>query len=84
MISHQVAYYDLAFLLSSQLMENLTKMLAYAAENHFLSLFRDKNNMIPAIPCCMSKTLVLSHWEHPISWRRLEVPFDRSTRSNLG
>jgi hypothetical protein len=62
-----------------------------ATENHFLPLFWYKNNMIPAISCCMGKTLVLSHWEHPISWRRrrrrrrrrLEVPFDHSTQSNL-
>ena len=63
MVSHQVALYDLALFLPCQFMEHLTKVFAYPSENNCLKHFQYKNNIIPAIPCRMGKTLVLSRWE---------------------
>jgi len=50
MISHQVPLYNPAFLLTGQLMKNLPQVLANLTKDDFFTAFRDKNDMVLAIP----------------------------------
>ena len=50
-IGHQMAFFDLAFAPPRQFMEHVAQTLLDHAENRFLAVFRDENNMIFALPC---------------------------------
>src|ERR1035437_3545066 len=74
-IRHQMAFYNLAFLLHRQLAKYLAKMLSDRTKNHLLPPLRYKYHVIFAVPFRMIKTLVLFHL--------ILLTFDRVRRIRL-
>ena len=61
MNSHQLSFHDLATFLFGKFVENFAEVFSQANEDHLLSLFGNKHNVILTIPASMAQTPVVWH-----------------------
>jgi hypothetical protein len=61
MVGHQMPFLDLALAAPRQFVEHVAKALLDDPENRLLSVFRDENHMIFALPCGMVLVMQLRH-----------------------
>ena len=61
MIRHRVPFYQFHPFLLTQLSQDLSYAFSQCPKNYLLPIFRNKNNMVSAVPFNVGEVLPLSH-----------------------